>query len=107
MSDISDRLKIKRPSSLVQDRELKLDELTIAEFFRKILGERAYQDEKWGGPDFDDTHSQQEWERHIAEYAAGTSERASKHDFKTRMIKVAALAAAAYQSQSRIDRHAD
>lgn len=53
-----------------------------------IRAERAYQDKTWGGSGFDDTQSEAEG-------------RAAGRDFRTRMVKAAALAVAAIEAHDR------
>lgn len=65
-----------------------------------IVKERDYQDQKWGGSGFDDQHSQTDWFGWINEYASGVN-RGAKYDFRTRMVKVAALAVAALEAWER------
>lgn len=65
-----------------------------------VLLEREYQDEKWGGPSHDDTETEGSWEKYISEYNNAQG-RAVDYDFRTRMIKVAALAVAAIESHDR------
>lgn len=64
--------------------------------YAEITGERQYQDKKWGGADHDDKQSQTEWMNDIAGYLNHTT-----YDFRTRMVKVAALAVAAIQAHDR------
>lgn len=65
-----------------------------------IRAERAYQDKTWGGSGFDDTQSEADWEKYIKEYSQGEG-RAAGRDFRTRMVKTAALAVAAIQAHDR------
>lgn len=39
--------------------------------FADIVAERAYQDNKWGGPAHDATETPDAWVRYITEYANG------------------------------------
>ncbi len=68
--------------------------------FSDILRRRIYQDEKWGGPEHDDSETQENWQSYITEYANATG-RAEQYDFRKRMIDVAALAIAAVESHDR------
>ncbi len=68
--------------------------------FDEIDTERAYQDSKWGGKKMDDGHSDEDWLGWIAEWSQGTG-RATAHDFRTRMLKTAAMAVAAVESVDR------
>jgi len=68
--------------------------------YAEIDKERAYQDGKWGGTSFDDTQTEQDWEKYIKEYSQGEG-RAAGRAFRERMIKTAALAVAALESLNR------
>lgn len=70
------------------------------EIYREVNLERSYQDDKWGGPDHDDTETEESWQRYITEYA-NARDRAEGYDFRKRMVKVAALAVAALESHDR------
>jgi hypothetical protein len=65
-----------------------------------VEAEREYQDRKWGGPANDDLQAEADWLAYIAEYAGGAG-RAANYDFRTRMVKVAALAVAAVEAHDR------
>ncbi len=67
------------------------------QIFADIVVERKYQDEKWGGPAHDSTETEANWADYITEYALGEG-RAAGYDFRTRMVKVAALAVAALEA---------
>ena len=78
----------------------------------KIEQERKAQDEKWGGPEHDDTHSVWDWICYIHGHAraAGSMLRgvppadevaASLQHFRYQMVRVAALAVAAIESVDR------
>lgn len=72
----------------------------------QIWAERMAQDEQWGGEQHDDEHNMDDWLRFIRyqeAMAVQASIRADQHEFRDRMIKVAALALAALES---IDRQA-
>jgi len=64
--------------------------------------ERDHQDRKWGGFSNDDVKTEEEWVNHIGEYSQGRG-RAARLDFRTRMVKTAALSVASIES---IDRQA-
>jgi hypothetical protein len=69
--------------------------------FTEIRDKRAYQDQKWGGPEHDDSvETEDSWIKYINEYASGKG-RAEGRAFRERMIHVAALAVAAIQSFDR------
>lgn len=70
--------------------------------------ETAYQDTLWGGPDSDDERTEDDWVRYITEYANNTGDAkarelpdGSNRDFRTRMVKVTALAIRAIESIDR------
>ena len=65
-----------------------------------IRAERAYQDKTWGGSGFDDTQTADDWQKYLLEYSQGEG-RAAGRDFRTRMVKTAALAVAAIESYDR------
>lgn len=77
--------------------------------FGQIETERARQDEQWGGAAHDDEHTLADWceqiEKHrnleLKELAAGENGDYTK--VRDRLIKIAALAAAAAESQDRIN----
>ena len=64
-----------------------------------VLLERQHQDEKWGGKEHDDQHEPDDWlgfaNNVICEICEHTT------DFRTGMVKVAALALAAIESHDR------
>lgn len=66
-----------------------------------ILAERMKQDQQWGGPSHDDTHSTDDWMKYIlyqidrSRYEPITEER------RYRLVKIAALALAACESIDR------
>lgn len=77
---------------------------------REIHGERAAQDEQWGGPGHDDGHMPEAWfglvQRQIDRAAASVSDgpawdRVDVDLMRTRLVKVAALAVAGVQSIDR------
>jgi hypothetical protein len=75
--------------------EVQLDAVKAA------LKERDRQDELWGGPENDDQNSPDAWVGFIEEYADARSRRASKYDFRQRMVIIAALAIAAVEAEDR------
>jgi hypothetical protein len=72
-----------------------------ADIFTEIENEREYQDTQWGHAQ-DDKWTNAEW-IHFLENYANARERAVKyeHDFRTRMVKVAAIAVAYLESHDR------
>lgn len=71
----------------------------VAGWFNEIGVERAKQDLQWGGPEHDATHSRLDW---ISLIAAQLEKAALPHEeFKERMVKVAALAVAAMEADSK------
>jgi hypothetical protein len=71
--------------------------MTTEEVLKEVVDERVYQDQKWGGKEFDKTHTESDWLSWINEYANGQG-RAKNYDFRKRMVKTAALAVAALES---------
>jgi hypothetical protein len=70
--------------------------------FDAINDERAYQDKKWGGAAHDDNQeTEADFVRYIGEYSAGAG-RSANYDFRTRMVKTAALAVAAIERHDRL-----
>lgn len=65
-----------------------------------VLKERRRQDIKWGGPEHDDGHSAEDWERFIMKRIPLSS--TLDAPFRQRMVEVAALAIAAAESLDRI-----
>lgn len=69
------------------------------EIIREIELEREAQDVKWGGPEHDDDHSREDWCEFIADH--GQPFRSRPWNFREQMIRVAALAVAAIESDTR------
>lgn len=69
--------------------------------FAEIAAEREYQDTIWGAAT-DAAWSEEEWQQWIENYSKGLG-RAEKYmgDFRTRMLKVAAIAVAAIETHDR------
>ena len=65
------------------------------DFAHLVFLERAKQDEKWGGETHDDSHSQRDWRQYIRYQLRADG------PFEERMVKVAALAMAAWESSRR------
>lgn len=72
---------------------------TISRALSDVLKERHRQDAKWGGPEHDDEHTPDEWERFIMKRIP--LESANDPTFRQRMVEVAALAVAAIESHDR------
>jgi hypothetical protein len=73
--------------------------------FREVDRERSTQDALWGGPEWDDEHSEDGWIallcRHIGlAVEDGLAENESR--FRKQMVRVAALAVAALESYDRL-----
>jgi hypothetical protein len=68
---------------------------TVQEFFRLVLHERAEQDKQWGGEAHDDAHCQEDWRLYISYQLR------KQQPFCRCMVKVAALALAAFLSNRR------
>lgn len=78
------------------------DNARLHRVIEEVVAERSWQDEKWGGPAHDDTHSVQEFVAFIHEHvekaiAPGTS----PDKTCSRLVEVAALAVAAVESIRR------
>ena len=72
------------------------------EIYREVDRERYRQDKKWGGPKHDDEHSHKEWVGFLVQNASRCLNLdESFHDFRTCMVRVAALAVAAIESNDR------
>lgn len=69
------------------------------QIFEAIRVERAKQDAQWGGPNFDDTNEDNEWDFFIRKQLEQLSEMGS--DPIERFVKIAALATAATESKVR------
>jgi hypothetical protein len=67
---------------------------------KEILVERDRQDDKWGGPEHDDDHYDEDWVRFIEEHA----KKSLTGDFRKRMVEVAALAVAAIEFNDRAEK---
>lgn len=71
----------------------------------EITAERARQDEQWGGPEHDDGHDCIDWCNWIdyqRQRAVGSALAGDRADWRERMVKIAALAVAAIESQDRV-----
>lgn len=79
------------------------DKKESIKFMIHMLEERDRQDSQWGGGDHDDQHHDVAWFNFIEKQTSKiwTSQEFSSRDFKETMIKIAALAMAAYQSNDR------
>jgi hypothetical protein len=74
------------------------------EIMQEISRERAKQDEQWGGQEHDDTHSPGDWFRFISYQVHRGSSGDSvgdMHKRRRRLVKIAALAIAALESDLR------
>lgn len=71
--------------------------------FDEISRERASQDEEWGGADHDDSHERADWVKFIEKQCrlARTAKDRPLDDYESRMVKIAALAVAAIESNRR------
>jgi hypothetical protein len=69
----------------------------------EIADERRRQDELWGGSYHDDEHGEYEWIDIIDHYVdqARFATRSPAKDYRTELVKVAALAVAAIESYDR------
>jgi len=69
--------------------------------FREIDERRDEQDRKWGGPDHDDTHCNQDWCEYIDKFVERATAPSHSRQFEDNMIHIAALAVAAIESSRR------
>ena len=74
----------------------------LSTIFTHALVERANQDEYWGGPEHDDSHSQMDWLDFIHDKSRHTGEEEHPHFYCHRMIQIVATAIAALESRHRI-----
>jgi hypothetical protein len=94
---------VKKPPGIESARRTALARTIREKVAKEVQGERDYQDAKWGGPEGDDKRTPAMFAGWITEYLTGSTERAARHDIRTRLRKVSALAAAAVEA---IDRRA-
>lgn len=81
-------------------------EPSFIEICRAISTERLAQDKQWGGAEHDDQHRSADWATYVSKQTKPIREMssfspASAEEFEERMVKVAALAIAAIQSNCR------
>lgn len=82
----------------LQEQVLRMVDLTT-EASGEIAMERVLQDQQWGGPEHDDSHTPADWANHIHHQLSKMfQEEGGERD---RFVKVAALAYAAVQSYDR------
>lgn len=82
------------------DMPVHVDGIGNAAIFDAISKERAKQDMQWGGPAHDDQHDTRDWIAYIRKQL-NFAELSTAEGFRERMMKVAALAVAALESQAR------
>lgn len=71
--------------------------------FGFIEVERARQDAQWGGPSHDDQHGPDDWLDYIQKQVdAARNDSLSAEDYRRRLVKIAALAVAGYESNARL-----
>lgn len=80
--------------------------VTVDDILKEVSKERSLQDAQWGGSQHDDAHRMADWPSFIAKQAASIRSMSAfsqenSEEFEERMIKVAALAFAAIQSNRR------
>jgi hypothetical protein len=68
------------------------------------LNERVKQDEKWGGRWHDDSHVECDWRNFIKKQLSASHD-GGPEEFERRMVKIAALAMAAFTSSKRRRRY--
>jgi len=66
-------------------------------FYKAVQQERRVQDKKWGGAAHDDQHTPEDWIGYIVDHA----QRGKDGDFGKQLVRVAALAMAAWESLER------
>lgn len=70
--------------------------------YDEIRAERAAQDKKWGGPDFDDRHNSHDWVAYIVKHLGkAVMWPWDSALFRQQMIRVAALAVATVEAVDR------
>ena len=67
---------------------------------RDVMAERNRQDAQWGGPEHDDCHSPGEWLQYI-DHQKSLALKKDDAEYRSRMVKIAALALAAIDSNDR------
>jgi len=85
--------------------DLSFDRVTATDSIERIVMElkllRAAQDEQWGGPEHDDTHTWGDWTWFIIKFNDRATQAISHDDFEYQMKQVMGLAVAAIQSSRR------
>lgn len=71
----------------------------VDQFEQKVRLERARQDAQWGGRKHDDAHTPENWQAYI-EHQLGKDFQ-SVEEYLENLVKIAALAKAAYESTQR------
>lgn len=69
--------------------------------FAAISRERQAQDEEWGGKTHDDSHEPWEWCTYIDKQRKLARDANEPEEYRSRMVKIAALAVAAIESSMR------
>jgi hypothetical protein len=73
-----------------------------SDIFNEIEAERRAQDEEWGGPEHDYTHSFRDWISFVVkQLGKAASWGGDSRIFRTGMLKVAALCVAAIEAYDR------
>jgi hypothetical protein len=73
------------------------DQAVKFHFWRMVVSERDQQDLQFGGPEHDDQHVREDWLHFLQKQL----DLAEGPQFESRMIRLAALALAAWESQRR------
>lgn len=73
---------------------------TQSDTMAEVVGERIRQDQKWGGPEHDDEHSEDDWHTFIGE-RLDNGVNPPLEPYRHRMLEIAALAVAAVESFDR------
>lgn len=74
--------------------------MTQVKVLQEIADERSRQDERWGGPDHDDTHTPFDW-CHFISLRLSEAEVGNGEEYRRMMLEIAALATAAIESYDR------
>jgi hypothetical protein len=79
---------------------IEVDDDNVGQFIVEVLGERVLQDNQWGGSIHDDQHSIHHWAKYLR-HQVWRATHPDRMAFERRMVKVAALAMAAFESNRR------
>lgn len=88
-----------------KERQRAMSQQNVDEIFALISRERAIQDEEWGGAEHDDSHERLDWINFIEKQCRiiRMGERPYQlDDYESRLVKIAAIAIAAIESDRRL-----